>query len=120
MNKAQKFLLFLIAIALILVFRQFYLNYKQPVNIDIDNYANEINIDGAALLYTLEGCGYCVLAKNFLDDRGVHYEVIDLGSNKDLRLKLLNQTGQTTVPYVFIDGKFIGGYQDLVNLYDKK
>ncbi len=34
-------------------------------------------------------------------------------------LNLLEETGQDTVPYIFIDGKFIGGYDNLLE-FDKQ
>lgn len=74
-------------------------------------------IDAKIIIYSKAACGYCVLAKEFLDKKGILYEVVELTNNKDLFIKLSNQTGQNTVPYVFISGKFIGGYQDLIK-YD--
>lgn len=80
--------------------------------VDIEDYKN-------VLLYSKSSCRYCIMAKNLLEQKNINFYVIELTGNKDLHLKLLEQTGQRTVPYVFIDDKFIGGYTDLKNLIEK-
>ncbi|MCP5369784.1 MAG: glutaredoxin [Rickettsiaceae bacterium] len=68
------------------------------------------------LLYIREGCFYCKLATQLLEEKALHYEIIELSNNEALYTKLVNSTGQTTVPYIFINGQFIGGYSDLREL----
>jgi len=51
-------------------------------------------------LYKKIPCPYCDRAINFLNARNLQYEVIDL-------------TGWMTVPMIFINGKLIGGYNDM-------
>lgn len=67
------------------------------------------------LLYVKENCIYCRLAKEFLENKSLQYEIVNLSNNYDLHKKLLDKTGQTTVPYIFVDDKFIGGYSELKN-----
>jgi glutathione-dependent peroxiredoxin len=63
-------------------------------------------------LFTKVGCPFCARAKALLKEKGIHYEEIVLG--KDIStLSLKAVTGATTVPQVFIDGKLIGGSDDL-------
>ncbi|GAB4165675.1 MAG: hypothetical protein Tsb006_5170 [Rickettsiaceae bacterium] len=72
--------------------------------------------DLQVIIYAKDACSYCILAKSLLDSRSIGYEVIDLTNNKDLHLKLAEKTGQNTVPYLYINGEFIGGYSDLQKL----
>jgi len=72
--------------------------------------------DIKVVLYTKDGCRYCNLTKELLQDKGIPYELVELTGNKDIFIKLANQTGQNTVPYVFVNGQFVGGYQDLLHL----
>ena len=76
----------------------------------------EIRTDIKVILYSKDGCRYCYLAKELLQDKGIPYEVVELTNNKDIFIKLANQTCQNTVPYIFVNDKFIGGYQDLLKL----
>ncbi len=68
------------------------------------------------IIYVREGCVYCKMAKDLLLENKITYEAIDLDSNPELQKKLIEKTKQTTVPYVFINNKFIGGYSDLLKL----
>lgn len=68
------------------------------------------------IIYVREGCVYCKMAKDLLLENKITYEAIDLDSNPELQKKLIEKTKQTTVPYVFINNKFIGGYNDLLKL----
>ncbi|KEI65383.1 glutaredoxin-like protein [Planktothrix agardhii NIVA-CYA 126/8] len=63
-------------------------------------------------LFTKVGCPYCARAKALLKERGIAFEEIVLG--KEITTKSLQAvTGSTTVPQLFIDGKLIGGSEDL-------
>jgi glutaredoxin 3 len=64
-------------------------------------------------MYTRKWCGYCTAAANLLDTKGVAYEEIDCSGDRATRAWLVETTGRTTVPQIFIDGRPIGGYDDL-------
>ena len=64
-------------------------------------------------MYTRKWCGYCTAAENLLDAKGVRYEQIDCTGDHATRAWLVKATGRSTVPQIFIDGKPIGGYDDL-------
>ena len=60
-------------------------------------------------IYTQNNCGYCVAAKNLLDKKGEQYEEIHLEDNPDAKNKL-KQDGLRTVPQIWLDEDYIGGY----------
>jgi glutathione-dependent peroxiredoxin len=63
-------------------------------------------------LFTKVGCPFCARAKALLKEKGIDYEEIVLG--KDVTTYSLKAvTGATTVPQVFVDGKLVGGSDDL-------
>ena len=65
-------------------------------------------------IYTTPICPYCVRAKRLLDAKKVDYEVIDLWLHPSRRGEMLDRSdGRTTVPQIFIDGRGIGGCDDL-------
>ena len=65
-------------------------------------------------MYTTEWCGYCVRAKALLDARQLPYEEIHLDDDPAFRRRLLDLTGGGwTVPQIVVDGRPIGGYDEL-------
>ena len=64
-------------------------------------------------IYTRQWCGYCYAAERLLRAKGVEFENIDCTGDREKRQWLVEVTGRTTVPQVFIDGKSVGGYDDL-------
>ena len=67
-------------------------------------------------IYTTPICPYCVRAKALLDKKGVEYEEFDVMRNRDKRAEMEQRTGGHTVPQILIDGKAIGGCDDLFEL----
>ena len=68
-------------------------------------------------IYTTAFCGYCYRAKALLDSKGVEYEEIDISMGGPRRAEMVQRAdGRTSVPQIFIDGKHIGGSDDLVAL----
>jgi len=66
-------------------------------------------------IYTTPYCPYCVRAKQLLDNKGAEYQEIDV-SDRSLRPQMTEVTGGTTVPQIIIDGKPIGGCDELYAL----
>ena len=65
-------------------------------------------------IYTKTFCGFCVRALSLLESKGVEFEeyVIDGGGPKRQEM-IQRANGRTTVPQIFIDGRHIGGCDDL-------
>ena len=68
-------------------------------------------------IYTQNNCGYCIAAKNLLDKKGEQYEEIHLEDNPDAKNKL-KQDGLRTVPQIWLDEEYIGGYVELERKYN--
>ena len=67
-------------------------------------------------IYTQAACPYCTAAIRLLQKRGVSYEEIELTHDPALTKQVEGQTRQTTTPHVFVDGRHIGGFDELVEL----
>ena len=68
-------------------------------------------------IYTKAFCPYCTRAKNLLSAKGAEYEEYDITMGGPKRAEMLERApGRTTVPQIFIDGKHIGGSDDLAAL----
>ena len=68
-------------------------------------------------IYTGPFCGFCLRARRLLDSKGVAYDEIDIGRQPARRGEMIARAGgQTSVPQIFIDGKHIGGSDELAAL----
>ena len=65
-------------------------------------------------IYLTRTCPYCHSARRLLDRKGIAYEPIDVGAEPQRRAEMVQRAaGRRTVPQVFIDGKGVGGSDDL-------
>ena len=52
-------------------------------------------------------------ALQLLDDKGALYEDIDVTDDRVRELEMIERSGRTSVPEIFVDGELIGGFDDL-------
>jgi glutaredoxin 3 len=72
------------------------------------------------VIYTKPGCPYCTSAKALLDSKGADYTEIVASNDPAKKQEMIQRSGgRMTFPQVFIDGKHIGGSDDLAAL-DRK
>ena len=72
-------------------------------------------------IYFKSWCPYSQRALQLLNDKGVEYTAIDItdDSSEQVRAReqeMRDRTGRTSVPQIFIDGRHIGGYDDMAAL----
>ncbi len=68
-------------------------------------------------VYSTTFCPYCVRAKQLLERKGVAYTEVNLDKEEpEVRLELMKKTNQRTVPQIFINEQFIGGFDQLYAL----
>lgn len=67
-------------------------------------------------IYTTPICPFCVRAKALLDKKGVTYNEINVMKHPEKRKEMEQRAGAHTVPQIFIDGKGIGGCDELFEL----
>lgn len=64
-------------------------------------------------VYSTTWCPYCDRAKKLLDQRGIAYKSINLDDEPSFRSQLVELTGRSTVPQIFIGTAPIGGFTEL-------
>jgi glutaredoxin-like protein len=74
--------------------------------------APDAKVPEPVTIFTKQGCPFCAKAKALLEEAGLSYEEITLGHGITTRT-LQAVAGAGTAPQVFIDGKKIGGSEDL-------
>ena len=68
-------------------------------------------------IYTTPWCPYCLAAKKLLARKGVIFEETDVSRDPELRQKMtVRAGGRPTVPQIFINGKPVGGSDELHSL----
>lgn len=68
-------------------------------------------------IYSSPFCGYCARAKRLLAGKGIDYVEYDVLADSSLRDEMVQRaSGRTTVPQIFIDGKHVGGSDDIHDL----
>lgn len=103
---------------------------KQPIDVvaEIKNALNETLNEEIALIqgaevYSKPNCPYCVKAKYLLTQRNIPFEEYDAVELRDkLVERVRNETGQPprTVPQIWLDGKYIGGYDQLAAYFTEQ
>ena len=68
-------------------------------------------------IYTSPLCGYCHAAKRLLKSKGVKFDETDVLVKPAKKAEMIQRAnGGRTVPQIFIDGKHVGGCDDLYAL----
>lgn len=79
-----------------------------PENID------EIIKLAHVVIFTIEGCPYCLKAKQYFDDQNVQHMEIRLDYGDEQHQKLQAKVNKTSLPQIFVGCKHIGGFDDLM------
>ena len=68
-------------------------------------------------IYATMFCGFCYRAKRLLEAKGIAYDEIDVTMSPGRRREMMERAGgQRSVPQIFIDGRHIGGSDELYAL----
>lgn len=68
-------------------------------------------------VYSTTFCPYCVRAKSLLERKGVAFTEINLDEEApEVKTELIQKTRHRTVPQIFINNEFIGGFDQLYAL----
>ena len=86
---------------------------EEEVEDAVDDFVRSDRI----VMFSFTTCPFCRRAKDYLDGEGLAYasmELDELEGNRgnEIRAALGRKTRRTSVPSIFIDGKFVGGCND--------
>ena len=69
------------------------------------------------LMYSTAVCPYCILAEKLLRSKGVaDIEKLRVDLHPELRVAMMEKTGRRTVPQIYINDEYVGGYDQLAAL----
>lgn len=72
-----------------------------------------------AIVWSKTDCPYCVKAVRLLSNKGYTIEERKIGSGWEREQLLEAVPMARTVPQIFLDEEYIGGYDDLVKHFEK-
>ena len=82
----------------------------------IENYENPFK---NVVIYTKNNCNWCLLLKALLKKKYISYEEISVDeSNRDKLVE--NENGVKTLPQLFDNGEFVGGFDNVLNILRNK
>ncbi len=64
----------------------------------------------AVKVYSTPTCPYCVMAKKYLDSKGIPYEDIDVSRDREAAMEMIRKSGQRGVPVLDINGSIVVGF----------
>jgi len=96
-------------------------NLAQPQNPEVEAFVTDVLNKEAVVLFALEWCEFSWSVRKLFSRLGVDYRSIDLDSvafqendrGGKIRAVLAARTGATTIPQVFIGGRYVGGCTEL-------
>lgn len=65
------------------------------------------------VIYTRDFCGFCARAKSLLDSKGVKYTEHNATETPSARAEMIQRSGRSTFPQVFVGSTHVGGCDDL-------
>jgi glutaredoxin 3 len=69
------------------------------------------------LMYLTAACPYCQAAQRLLDKKGItDVETVRVDLEPARRAEMMQRSGRTSVPQIWIGGRHVGGYDELYAL----
>lgn len=65
------------------------------------------------IIYTRDGCPYCTQAKSLLSAKGADFTEYNASRDPSYRQEMMTRSGRNTFPQVFVNGKHLGGCDDI-------
>ncbi|MGI6253788.1 MAG: NrdH-redoxin [Synergistaceae bacterium] len=61
-------------------------------------------------VFSTKTCPWCTKVKEYLDEKGVAFEEVDVAADRAAAMEMVRKSGQMGVPVTQIGEKFIVGY----------
>lgn len=62
------------------------------------------------IVYTTPTCPWCQAVKEYLAERGIPYEEVDVAADMEAAMEMVRKSGQMGTPVVEIDGEIVVGF----------
>lgn len=90
----------------------------------LKEYVKTYEVPKGVVVFTLPSCKFCKSAKELLNKKNLKFEELEVISDSLNMAKMMKvvkgRVHPITMPQIFIDGKYIGGFSELETYFDKK
>ncbi|KNH08227.1 glutaredoxin [Perkinsela sp. CCAP 1560/4] len=86
-------------------------------------FFNNMLAQNKVVIVSATYCSYCVKAKSLLIGQGIRFvslEIDIIPNGREVFEATRARTGSNSVPQIYINKNYIGGYDELLDLYDEK
>ena len=66
--------------------------------------------DKEVVVYSTPTCPFCKKTKDYLDQKGIAYNDINVAADKEKAKEMIKMSGQMGVPVIVIDGQLVVGF----------
>lgn len=73
-----------------------------------------------AIIWSKNSCPFCVQAKALLESKGIEYEERNISKDYTREQLLESVPTARTLPQIFLDGEYVGGFTELRNKLNGK
>ena len=78
--------------------------------------AGDARPEAPVTIYTRQLCGFCTAAKRLLASKDIAFDERDATFDPTLRQEMMQRSGRSTFPQIFIGAAHVGGCDDLMAL----
>ncbi|MCR4329249.1 MAG: thioredoxin family protein [Candidatus Roizmanbacteria bacterium] len=61
-------------------------------------------------VFSTQTCPYCIMAKEYLTNKNIQYEDIDVSKDQAQAMQMVKKSGQMGVPQLWIDDEVVVGF----------
>jgi glutaredoxin-like YruB-family protein len=61
-------------------------------------------------IYTTPTCPFCLMTKEYLKEKGIEFEEIDVSKDENAAMEMIKKSGQMGVPVIEIDNEIVIGF----------
>ena len=61
-------------------------------------------------VYSTTTCPFCTMVKDWLKDKGVSYDDVNVGTDQDKAKEMMDKSGQMGVPVIDVEGTVVIGF----------
>jgi glutaredoxin len=92
---------------------------QRPENVSEKLEESKLTDNTENIVYGKKDCLFCVSACSLLDARKIEYEYVDIEELGKTAAEVTGRADVRTVPQIYLDGAYIGGFNQLLEHFKR-